>query len=148
MQQEASTEALATLRAQGEDSRSRVVIAADSQRKEDVREDIDLLMQENEQGTTNTGFPSRNKTQKEQAFTAESDRSSLIQWSPIKLAGNKRTLDAVGEVDDTPGESEDERDDGEMNEEDELEGIDASCYLGPEDSSDIFNAQEPERSTA
>jgi hypothetical protein len=67
-----------------------------------------------------------------------------MQWSPVKLAGNKRTLDAVGEADDTPGESEDEREDGEMSEEDELEGNDVDCYLAPEDSSDRINAQEPE----
>lgn len=101
-------------------------------------------MQESEQGTTNTSIPSRNKTQEEQTFTAESDRSSLMQWSPVKLAGNKRTLDAVGEANDTPGESEDEREDGEMSEEDELEGSDVDCYPGPDDSSDRFNAKKPE----
>ena len=75
-------------------------------------------------------------------FTDESDKNFLMQWSPVKLARNKRTLDVVGEADDTLGESEDEREDGEMSEEDKLEGSDADCYPGPEVNSDIINAQE------
>lgn len=93
-----------------------------------MREGEDLIMQENEQDTTHIGTLSRNKTQKDQELTTESSRSATMQWSPVKLAGNKRTLDAVGEADDSLEESEEEREDGEIND----EGINANCYPSPE----------------
>lgn len=67
-----------------------------------------------------------------------------MQWSPVKLAGNKRTLDAVGETEDTSSESEDEREDGEMSEEEEMEGSDDECDPNPEGKSDKTNAPELE----
>ena len=67
-----------------------------------------------------------------------------MQWSPVKLAGNKRTLDAVGETEDTSSESEDEREDGEMSEEEEMEGSDDECDPNPEGKSDKTNTPELE----
>lgn len=61
-----------------------------------------------------------------------------MQWSHVKLAGNKRTLDAVGEDEDTSEESGEEREDGEMSEEDS----DDDCYPGPEGNAAGINGVE------
>jgi hypothetical protein len=101
-------------------------IDSDRLRTDEVSEETDLIMQEYEQGMTNTGILSRNKTQEKLTPTVESDRSSLMQWSPVKLVGNKRTLEVIGEADDSSSsESEEEREEGELSDEEELAGSDA-----------------------
>ena len=121
---EGPTEITALINAQGEGNQGRKNTAANKQGENDVREGEDLIMQENEQDWAHVGTLSRNKTQENQELTTESNREGTMQWSPVKLAGNKRTLDAVGEADDSSEESEEEKEDGEISD----EGSDADCF--------------------
>jgi hypothetical protein len=107
-----------------------------------VREVVDLIMQENMQSTANTCIPSRNRTQEEQVPTAESDRSSIMQWSPVKLVGNKRTLEDVGEAEDTPGESEEERKEGKLSEGENLEDSDVESHPASPALEDRFEKKQ------
>ena len=78
-------------------------------------------MKEAEQPTDFTEPQSKNKTQKGHELTAESNQSGQMQWSPIKLAGNKRALEDDCETEEPYAKSD--REEGEMSEEEEDEII-------------------------
>ena len=80
---------------------------------------LDQVMTENEQLLDNTTPQTINKTQMETELTTKSDNSSQMLWSPVKLAGNKRTLDEIDEADDTFGESEEETEEGGISDDEE-----------------------------
>ena len=74
-------------------------------------------MREVEQPTELYEPQSNNKTQAGHKLTVVSDQSGQMQWSPIKLAGNKRVLEADCESEEPLAESEQEE--REMSEEEE-----------------------------
>ena len=87
-------------------------------------------MLEAEQPTINTEIQSRNKTQEGQELTAESEKSALMQWSPVKLAGHKQALEESGDFKDTHDESE--REEGEVSEDEDETRNHLEGNMGPQ----------------
>lgn len=77
------------------------------------------------------GPPSMNKTQGEQEFTIANNKSSSMQWSPIKLVDHKRSLDASREEEGTPYQSDTDMEDGEISEDEISEDNNKRGYMAP-----------------